>query len=248
MKRAILVSAGTIAGLAAVLSYSGAEANVASADTSSTGGASAGLGGPAPMPSDGAPAPSDSAAAPAPSDPAAAPVPSDSAPAPQASAPAPAASTPAPIASTTKAPSAAPSAKPSSATPKPSASTSVTPTAKPTKTAAPAPTPSKSTAKPTPTPTVAAFKDHLGAVVPDASYGNMQVGIRVQNGKIIDAWAAQYPNADPTSKRINTKAVPTLRTETIGTTKAQIATVAGATLSSNAWIESLQSAMTAAGL
>ena len=76
----------------------------------------------------------------------------------------------------------------------------------------------------------------------------MQVGIRVQNGKIIDAWAAQYPNTDPTSTRINTKAVPILRTETIGTTKSQIATVAGATLSSNAWIASLQSAMTAAGL
>ena len=248
MKRAILVSAGTIAGLAAVLSYSGAEATVASADTSSTGGASAGLGGPAPMPSDAAPAPGDSAAAPAPGDSAAAPVPSDSAAVPQASAPAPAASTPAPSASTSKAPSVAPSAAPSSATPKPSASTSVKPTPKPTKTAVPAPTPSKSTAKPTPTPTVAAFKDYLGAVVPDASYGNMQVGIRVQNGKIIDAWAAQYPKSDPTSARINTKAVPTLRTETIGTTKAQIATVAGATLSSTAWIESLQSAMTAAGL
>ncbi|MEI6229137.1 MAG: hypothetical protein WCP81_00270 [Actinomycetes bacterium] len=248
MKRAILVSAGTIAGLAAVLSYSGAEATVASADTSSTGGASAGLGGPAPMTSDAAPAPGDSAAAPAPGDSAAAPVPSDSAAVPQASAPAPAASTPAPSASTSKAPSVAPSAAPSSATPKPSASTSVKPTPKPTKTAVPAPTPSKSTAKPTPTPTVAAFKDYLGAVVPDASYGNMQVGIRVQNGKIIDAWAAQYPKSDPTSARINTKAVPTLRTETIGTTKAQIATVAGATLSSTAWIESLQSAMTAAGL
>ena len=85
-------------------------------------------------------------------------------------------------------------------------------------------------------------------MVPDASYGNMQVGIRVQNGKIIDAWAAQYPKADPTSARINTKAVPTLRTETIGTTTSQIATVAGATLSSTAWIQSLQAAMTAAGL
>ena len=84
--------------------------------------------------------------------------------------------------------------------------------------------------------------------MPDASYGNMQVGIRVQNGKIIDAWAAQYPNTDPTSTRLNTKAVPMLRSETIGTSTAQVATVAGATLSSNAWIASLQAAMTAAGL
>jgi uncharacterized protein with FMN-binding domain len=76
----------------------------------------------------------------------------------------------------------------------------------------------------------------------------MQVGIRVQNGKIIDAWAAQYPNTDPTSKRLNTIAIPKLRTETIGSTTAQIATVAGATFSSNAWIQSLQAAMTAAGL
>lgn len=85
-------------------------------------------------------------------------------------------------------------------------------------------------------------------MVPDASYGNMQVGIRVQNGKIIDAWAAQYPNTDPTSTRLNTRAIPILRTETIGTTTSKIATVAGATLSSNAWIASLQAAMTAAGL
>jgi uncharacterized protein with FMN-binding domain len=76
----------------------------------------------------------------------------------------------------------------------------------------------------------------------------MQVGIRVQNGKIIDAWAAQYPNTDPTSTRLNTRAVPILRTETIGATSSQIANVAGATLSSNAWIASLQAAMTAAGL
>ena len=106
----------------------------------------------------------------------------------------------------------------------------------------PTPTPTKST------PAPAAYTDYLGTVVPDQTYGNMQVGIRVQNGKIIDAWAAQYPNTDPTSKRLNTIAIPKLRTETIGSTTAQIATVAGATFSSNAWIQSLQAAMTAAGL
>ncbi len=76
----------------------------------------------------------------------------------------------------------------------------------------------------------------------------MQVGIRVQSGKIIDAWAAQYPNSDPTSVRLNTRAIPTLRTETIGAKSSQIAKVSGATLSSDAWIASLQAAMTAAGL
>ena len=255
MKRAILVSAGTIAGLAAVLSYSGAEATVASADTSTGGGASAGLGGPAPMASGAAPAPSDSAAAPAPADTAAAPAPSDSAapPAPATSSAAPAASTPAPAASgSASAPaSSAPSAKPSSAAPKPSKTTNVaTPTPKPTKTGntAPTPAPSKTTAKPTPTPTVAAYKDYLGSVAVVPQWGNMQVGIRVQGGKIIDAWAAVFPNADRTSIGKNTAAVPVLRSETIGTTKSQIATVAGATLSSNAWIQSLQAAMTAAGL
>ena len=231
MKRAILVSAGTIAGLAAVLSYSGVDASVASADTSGTGGAGAGLGGPAPIPS-GAPAPSDSAAAPTAS----------------ASTPGAAATSAAPTTKATA--SAKPSAKPTgSAAPSPSKSTTAPkPTPSPTKTTAkPTPSPTK-TAAPKPSPTPAAFKDFLGSVVPDASYGNMQVGIRVQNGKIIDAWAAQYPNTDPTSTRLNTRAIPILRTETIGTTTSKIATVAGATLSSNAWIASLQAAMTAAGL
>jgi len=247
VKRALLVSAGTIAGLAAVLSYSGAEATVASADTTTGGGAAAGLGGPAPMPSD-APAPEDSGAAPAPEDSAAAPAPAASD---AAATPAPAASSAAPTTAASTAPSKAPSTKPSSAAPKPSASSAAPkPSASPTKTSVskPSPTPSKSTAKPTPSPTAASYKDYLGAVAVVPQWGNMQVGIRVQGGKIVDAWAAVFPNADRTSISKNTAAVPVLRTETIGTTKSQIATVAGATLSSTAWIQSLQSAMTAAGL
>lgn len=252
MKRAILVSAGTIAGLAAVLSYSGVEATVASADTTgTTGGAAAGLGGPAPMDS-GAPAPADSGApAPNPSDSAAVVAPSDS-----AAAPAPADSGAAPTATATVvAPTATnsvvPSTKPSSAAPKPTTS-SAAPKPSTTKTSAPkpsaTPTPTKTTPKTTPSPSAAAYKDFLGSVVVVPQWGNMQVGIRVQSGKIVDAWAAVYPNADRTSISKNSGAIPKLRTETIGTSTSQIATVAGATLSSNAWIQSLQSAMTAAGL
>jgi uncharacterized protein with FMN-binding domain len=74
----------------------------------------------------------------------------------------------------------------------------------------------------------------------------------VVNGKITEAWAAQYPQAsnsqDGTSIRTNAKAIPLLRTETLKAQSSAIANVTNATYTSNAWKASLQSAMTAAGL
>ena len=127
--------------------------------------------------------------------------------------------------------------------PSPTDTTTPTVAPSPTDTATPAPNPTDTT-----TPTAVSFTDYLGAVVNVSVWGNLQVGIRVQNGTIIDAWAAQDAATDPTSVRIHQRATPTLRIETIGTKTSQIATVAGATLFSNAWVQSLQAAMTSAGI
>lgn len=79
--------------------------------------------------------------------------------------------------------------------------------------------------------------------VADAFYGNIQVQAMFQNGKIIDIQFLQYPNDSQTSTEINTRAIPSLKQEAIQAQSAQVDIVSGATQSSQAFIQSLQSAL-----
>lgn len=77
----------------------------------------------------------------------------------------------------------------------------------------------------------------------DAFYGNIQVKAVIQNGKITDVQFLDYPQDRGTSIRINTQAMPALKSEAIQAQNAQVDIVSGATDSSQAFIQSLQSAL-----
>lgn len=93
------------------------------------------------------------------------------------------------------------------------------------------------------------YKDgaYLGAVA-DAFYGNIQVKAIISDGKITDVQFLQYPNDRRTSIMINTQAMPSLRSEAIQSQNAQVDIVSGATQTSKAFRDSLQSALTQAKL
>ncbi|HEX8993791.1 MAG TPA: FMN-binding protein [Candidatus Paceibacterota bacterium] len=84
--------------------------------------------------------------------------------------------------------------------------------------------------------------------VADAYYGNVQVSATVACGKITDVAFLQYPNDRSTSRQINSYAMPILRQEAIAAQSANVDAVSGATHTSQAFVESLSSALTKAGV
>ncbi|HZE87874.1 MAG TPA: FMN-binding protein [Methylomirabilota bacterium] len=79
--------------------------------------------------------------------------------------------------------------------------------------------------------------------VKDAFYGNMQVKATIQNGRITYVQFLQYPNDRQTSIEINQQAIPILKSEAIQAQSAQVDIVSGATDSSQAFKDSLASAL-----
>lgn len=77
----------------------------------------------------------------------------------------------------------------------------------------------------------------------DAFYGAVQVQVTIQEGKLTRVDFLQFPNDRRTSVRINNQAVPMLQSEAIQAQTAQVDIISGATLTSQAFIESLQSAL-----
>ena len=77
----------------------------------------------------------------------------------------------------------------------------------------------------------------------DAFYGPMQVELIVSGGKISDIKFLQYPNDRPTSIAINNQSNTILRQEAIESQSANVDIVSGATQSSEAFIQSLKSAL-----
>jgi uncharacterized protein with FMN-binding domain len=108
------------------------------------------------------------------------------------------------------------------------------------------PTPTnKPTPIPTPTPTPrSGYKDGTyTGVAADAFYGNIQVQATISNGKITNVQFLQAPNDRGTSIYINSQADPMLAQEAIQAQSANVNIVSGATDSSNAFIQSMQSAL-----
>jgi uncharacterized protein with FMN-binding domain len=149
------------------------------------------------------------------------------------------------------APAVASSADPASSSAAAASSAPVaTPTASPTATAAPTavatPTPSKTTAKPAPSTPASTTKTVTGASVV-VSEGRRQFGvITVQltyvNGKITKATASE-PTTDERSREIASFSIPVLDSEAVSRQSAQINAVSGATITSEAYAQSLQSAI-----
>src|SRR3954468_13932239 len=90
-------------------------------------------------------------------------------------------------------------------------------------------------------------KTYTGDVA-DTRWGPVQVKITVTNGKITAAETTQVPSDNPRDQEINSYAVPVLNQEAVKAQSAQIDAISGATVTSDGYIQSLQSAIDQAHL
>ena len=79
-------------------------------------------------------------------------------------------------------------------------------------------------------------------------FGPVQVEITVENGTITASEVTQVPWNDRKDQEINGRAVPVLNAEVVDAQSADIDMVSGATYTSQAYVESLQSAIDRANL
>lgn len=80
----------------------------------------------------------------------------------------------------------------------------------------------------------------------DAFYGLVQVRAVIQSGKLANVQFLDYPHDRRTSQQINNIAMPYLQDEAMQAQNAQVDIISGATLTSEAFIESLASALQSA--
>ena len=90
-------------------------------------------------------------------------------------------------------------------------------------------------------------KTYTGDVA-QTRWGPVQVAITVASGKITEVAVPQYPNGNPKDAQINAYALPILIQETTAQQSAQIDMISGATVTSEGYLASLQSALDQAGL
>lgn len=76
-------------------------------------------------------------------------------------------------------------------------------------------------------------------------YGPVQVQVTVTAGRITDVTATQQPSQERRSQEINAIALPELRSEVLAAQSAHIDGVSGATLTTDGYVASLQSALDA---
>jgi len=88
------------------------------------------------------------------------------------------------------------------------------------------------------------YKDgtYTGSVA-NAYYGNVQVQVSISGGKITNVQFLSYPNDNPNSQYINQQATPYLKQEAIKAQSANVNVVTGATLTSQAFVQSMSSAL-----
>ncbi|HEY3605020.1 MAG TPA: FMN-binding protein [Sporichthyaceae bacterium] len=79
-------------------------------------------------------------------------------------------------------------------------------------------------------------------------WGIVQVQITVKNGKITNSQAIQYPSNNGRDQQINAYALPILSQEVISAQSANIDAISGATVTTNGYRSSLQSAIDQAHL
>ena len=95
----------------------------------------------------------------------------------------------------------------------------------------------------TPTPTPSSTSSTVTGDVASTQWGPVQVQLTLQSGKITDVSVLQYPNGNHRDAEINDYALPILIDETKQAQSAQIDMVSGATVTSDGYIRSLQSAL-----
>jgi uncharacterized protein with FMN-binding domain len=100
---------------------------------------------------------------------------------------------------------------------------------------------------PAPTATTAAAAKVYHGSAASMRWGVVQVTITV-SGRRITAVSDSLPEHKPRSLFLNKRAEPILKRETLAAQSARISLVSGATLTSRAWAQSLQYALTKAHL
>ncbi len=103
---------------------------------------------------------------------------------------------------------------------------------------------------PTPTETAAASGAKDGTYDGDTvqtRYGPMQVEVVIKNGKIESATTLQHPGGDGTSDQINAQVVPILNNAIVQYQTLNFGNVSRATISTNGYKQSAQSALDKAG-
>ncbi|RJT86091.1 FMN-binding protein, partial [Cryobacterium melibiosiphilum] len=78
-------------------------------------------------------------------------------------------------------------------------------------------------------------------------FGNVQVSVTIAGGSITDVTALQLTADDRKSVQISARAEPILRSEVLNAQSASVQNVSGATYTTNGYLQSLQSALDAAG-
>ena len=79
-------------------------------------------------------------------------------------------------------------------------------------------------------------------------WGPVQVQLTLQGSTITAVDVVEYPTGNNKDRQINARAVPVLVSETLNAQNAQIDMVSGATVTSDGYVSSLQSALDKAGL
>jgi uncharacterized protein with FMN-binding domain len=77
-------------------------------------------------------------------------------------------------------------------------------------------------------------------------FGTVQVQVTILNGKITEVTALQLTDGERKSAQISSRAAPVLRSEVLQAQSANVQTVSGATVTSEAYLTSLQAALDAA--
>lgn len=78
-------------------------------------------------------------------------------------------------------------------------------------------------------------------------YGPVQVQVNIQNGRVVSVDVPEYPADRRASQRINGRALPMLEREVISAQSARVNIVSGATLTSEAYLRSVDAALRDAG-
>lgn len=121
-----------------------------------------------------------------------------------------------------------------------------TSSAMPSPVAVAAPAPAAAVAPSTGTP--AAGTTTVTGSTASTRWGPVQVQLTVAGKKITAVDVVQYPDGNGRDQEINSYAIPTLVQETLSAQSANIDMVSGATVTSDGYLTSLQSALDQAGI
>jgi uncharacterized protein with FMN-binding domain len=114
----------------------------------------------------------------------------------------------------------------------------------PTSSATRAPAPVISTPTTTPAPANSAYKNGTyTGTAQDAIFGSVQVAAVIQGGQLSNVNILQYPNDSGHSRQVSNSSLPQLVQEAIQAQNANVNIVSGATQTSEAFQQSLASAL-----